>query len=154
MTNWWRNSYLRSKIEYASNVWGQSINVKQKNMLNSYEKRCFSIILSQKVSRQNYSKCATQLNTEILSNRRVKLLKNFGTKLLESKRLYNWIEPYLITSTRSRRSTNLFTKISCKKVRYQNSTLPILIDTLNNDPDFVLPKTYVLNRITTQYWGS
>ena len=104
------------------------------------------------MTNHNYQDCAKELKTLSLTDRRVKLLTKFGTKLLNTKRYYKWIDSHLVKSNRSRRSKNLFHNINCKKTRYMNSSIPKIIECLNSDPNFKLPYQYTLNVVKQNNW--
>jgi len=140
-------SYIRSLLEYSSVVWGKSLTVKQNSLLTSIEKRSISIITGKYISRKNYTKTCKKLNLETLVDHRDKLLNTFGKKLSLSERFTSWLKPYIIKSERSRRSTDKLREITCKRVRYEKSTIPSILKNLNKDIEYKIPNMKSLQEI-------
>ena len=99
------------------------------------QKCAMAIILGNKYI--NYEKATEELCLENLSDRRLKLSKNFAKKAAKSPKIQNWFNEIQNrdnrTSTRSCKNKSLpkFKPIPTRTNRYKKSPLPYLTDILN-----------------------
>ena len=117
---------IRSVIEYAAPVWQSSLNNKQRNKLESLQKRSFRIIFNDNDYELN---CALN-NTELLTTRLENTTKCFYEKILcnNTDVLYEKINSIRTEHTRrdSQYSLRHFKSViyPCKTNRFLNSFIP------------------------------
>ena len=87
-----------------------------------------------KVCTGDYDNMLKSHNLEYLSQRRESALLEFGVKLLKSDKFRTMI-PNFNKNIRhhSLRRHNLLVPVNCSKVRYKRSTIPALVDLLNQE---------------------
>ena len=127
-------TFIRSKLEYCSPVWGSCIPVKLVNKLERCQKRALSIILKKKIDRFNYNEVLDEVKLESLSVRIGKAQLKLGNKLFISKRFRNFLPKISDLDNRKvlRKRKGLFVE-NIYKERYSQSFIPKLIKLLNEE---------------------
>ena len=127
---------VRSVLELAVPVWQPALTIQEVKQIERVQKCAMAIILGNKYI--NYEKATEELCLESLSERRIKLCKNFAEKAAKSLKFQNWFNEVKnrgnITSTRSYKNKSIpkFKAIPTRTNRYKKSPLPYLTDILND----------------------
>jgi len=125
-------SSVRSTIEYSSVVWGPGLTAEQVRDIETIQIRAFQIIYGKRLSTSSYKDILLETKTKSLEDRRVDALLNFGIKLLKNKKFRTILPEFAHNNIRLRKS-NLLVPIKCNRVRYQKSTIPAVVNLINEE---------------------
>lgn len=121
--------YIRPLLEYACAVWHSSLTKQQSYQLEKIQKRSCRIILGKEY--HHYEHALTLLNLTSLSQRREDLVLKFGQQILQSDR-HRHLLPREKTNYFNLRHKTRFELPKMRTNRYQNSTVPFVIQKLNS----------------------
>ena len=123
--------YIRPVLEYASPLWHSSITKHQIDHIELIQKRACRIILGSHY--KSYAEALKTLELCSLVERREQLLRGFGEKLLKSERHTTMLPaPKKKRHGRDLRSAHQLDPPKCRTTRYRKSTIPAVVDRLNN----------------------
>ena len=123
--------YIRPVLEYASPLWHSCITSKQIDQMELIQKRACRIILGGQY--RSYAEALQLLKLCSLVERREQLLRGFGEKLLKSERHASMLpQPKKNRHGRNLRSAHQLDPPKCRTARYRKSTIPAVVDRLNN----------------------
>lgn len=119
-------------LEYASPVWSPGLTTSQSESIERIQWRAVQIIYCKRIKMMSieYEQALADLNLSKLCKRREELAFTFGMSLLSNPIFCSWLPP--ITTGKSRlRKFNLLTPVKTRTARYKNSTIPYLVDLIN-----------------------
>ena len=123
--------YIRPVLEYASPLWHCSITKHQIDHIELIQKRACRIILGSHY--KSYTEALKTLELCSLVERREQLLRGFGEKLLKSEHHTTMLpSPKKKRHGRDLRSAHPLDPPKCRTTRYRKSTIPAVVDRLNN----------------------
>ena len=125
-------TYIRPILEYACAVWHPALTKQQSYQLERIQKRTAKIILGNRYV--NYESALHDLKLHSLADRRNELVLKFGQQVLNSER-HRHMLPTQRSVDYNLRHRNRFSQPRCKTERFQKSTIPFIINQLNNSPD-------------------
>ena len=120
--------YIRSILEFNSNVWFSSITIEESDNIERVQKIAFRIIL--KENYESYENALMQLNLQTLSERRTMLAERFATKCSKSEKFRDWF-PKNEKENIYLRNPNEFNVNFAKKGRLFKSSIPAMHRLLN-----------------------
>ena len=124
--------YIRPVLEYASPLWHSSITKHQIDHIELIQKRTCRIILIGS-HYKSYAEALKMLELCSLVERREQLLRGFGENLLKSERHNNMLPaPKKKRHGRDLKSAHQLDPPKCRTTRYRKSTIPAVVDRLNN----------------------
>ena len=122
--------FIRSLLEYCSEVWHSSITIEEKDDLERVQKCAMRIILGKNyVSHENSLK---ELKLEKLVDRRESLCLKFARKCVENPKTTNWF-PKNPPNEHDLRNPNKFLVTHAKTERFKNSSIPSLQNLLKDN---------------------
>ena len=121
-------TYIQPILEYACAVWHPSLTKNQSHQIERIQKRTCKIILGNDYL--DYESALRELNINSLANRREDLVVKFGQQVLNSER-HRHLLPEQRSIKYNLRHSNIFPEPFCKTNRFQNSTIPFIINKLN-----------------------
>ena len=119
--------YIRSVIEYNSNVWFSSITNEERENLERVQRVACKIIL--KDDYENYNQALETLNLQTLSDRRQMLARRFAEKCTKSDRFKDLFP--LNDNLMGARNKEKFKVNFASTDRLKNSTIPAMQRLLN-----------------------
>ena len=122
------HTYIRPIFEYACAVWHPALTKHQSHQIELIQKRICKIILGKDY--MSYESARQTLSITTLEERRKDLVLKFGQQVLNSDRHCHLLPNQRETAYNLRRS-NRFPTPLCKTNRFQNSTIPYVIQLLN-----------------------
>ena len=122
---------IRSVTEFAVPVWNSSLTGDDIAKLERLQKTALHIILSEDY--KSYNSALKTLGLEKLSERRRKICLTFAKKAQKHKKFSNWFK--LNPKSKTRQKQTKFSKVVCKKERFEKSPLSYLTNLLNNHFD-------------------
>ena len=120
------NQYIRSVLEYGSNVWHSGLTISNQNDIERLQRSAVKIIL--KDNYQSYKEGLKFLNMDSLIHRREKMLLSFSKKCLK---IENMKMLFPKKNTRDTINKSKFIVNKCKSERYKNSAVPTMQKLLN-----------------------
>lgn len=125
-------SFVRSILEFNSTVWGPGLTKDQTDSIEKIQRRAMSTILNLKVTERSYHDHLLVLGLDTLKKRREAALSRMGASILQNPRLRNMLPDFCnVTSARSLRQSNLLMPITTTRKRYQNSSIPAMVNLIN-----------------------
>ena len=121
--------YIRSIMEFNSNVWFSSITLEERENIDRVQRVACKIILKDEYV--NYQDALVQLNLESLSNRRQLLAKRFAIKSVKNEK-FSDLFPTNENNAQTRNNEKYKVKFA-KTGRLQNSSIPAMQKLLNRD---------------------
>ena len=121
--------YIRSILEFNSNVWFSSITEQEKDDIERVQKIACKIIL--KDSYQTYEQALLKLNLQSLTDRRLMLAKRFSQKCVKSDK-FNDLFPKNRKDSLNLRNPEEFNVNFARTNRLQKSSIPAMQRILNN----------------------
>ena len=121
--------YIRSILEFNSNVWFSSITEEEKDDIERVQKIACKIIL--KDSYQTYEQALLKLNLQTLTDRRLMLAKRFSQKCVKSDK-FNDLFPKNRKDSLNLRNPEEFNVNFARTNRLQKSSIPAMQRILNN----------------------
>ena len=121
--------YIRSILEFNSNVWFSSITEEEKDDIERVLKIACKIIL--KDSYQTYEQALLKLNLQTLTDRRLMLAKRFSQKCVKSDK-FNDLFPKNRKDSLNLRNPEEFNVNFARTNRLQKSSIPAMQRILNN----------------------
>ena len=121
------NMYIRSVLEFNSNVWFSSITVEEREDIERVQRIACKIILKDEYT--GYKQALEILNLQNLSDRRQVLAKRFALKCIKSEKFNNLFP--LNQNNNDLRSGEKYLVKFAKSGRLQNSTIPAMQKLLN-----------------------
>ena len=122
--------FIRSLLEYCSEVWHSSITIEEKDDLERVQKCAMRIILGKNyVSHENSLK---ELKLEKLVDRRESLCLKFARKCVENPKTTKWF-PKNPPNEHDLRNPNKFLVTHAKTERFKKSSIPYLQNLLNDN---------------------
>ena len=119
--------YIRSVLEYNSNVWFSAITNEEKDDIERVQRVACKIILRDEYT--GYSQALETLNLQSLSDRRQSLAKRFALKCVKNEKFKD-LFPLNPNDTDLRSGEKYLVKFA-KTNRLQKSTIPALQKILN-----------------------
>ncbi|OXA53868.1 Retrovirus-related Pol polyprotein from type-1 retrotransposable element R1 [Folsomia candida] len=126
------SSFVRSVLEFNSTVWGPGLTMDQNDSIERIQRPAMSSILNVKVTEKNYQEHLLILRLDTLKTRREEALSRMGASILQNPRLRNML-PDFANVTHSLRHRNLFPPITTTRKRYQNSSIPAMVNLINSE---------------------
>ena len=124
--------YIRPVLEYACPLWHSTLTQHQIEQIEIIQKRACRIILGNNY--RSYADALESLKLCSMVERREQLLRGFGEKLLKSERHSSMLPPPKKNRHgRNLRSAHQIDPPKCRTSRYKKSTIPAVVDRLNND---------------------
>lgn len=123
-------TYILPKLCYASPAWSSALNNTQQCKLERVQKRVCKIILGPEYT--TYQQALISLNLSSLKERYRHDLTVFGERLLSQPRHRLLLPPALPPPTRPTRHHNQLKPIRTRTDRYKNSSIPTIVNILNN----------------------
>ncbi|OXA42894.1 hypothetical protein Fcan01_22333 [Folsomia candida] len=125
-------TFVRSILEFNSTVWGPGLTKDQTDSIEKIQRRAMSTILNLKVTERSYHDHLLVLGLDTLKKRREAALSRMGASILQNPRLRNMLPDFCnVTSARSLRQSNLLMPITTTRKRYQNSSIPAMVNLIN-----------------------
>ena len=121
--------YIRPILEYVCAVWHSSLTKHQSHQIERIQKRTCKVILGNDY--QDYESALRELKISSLADRREDLVLKFGQQVLNSER-HRHMLPEQRSVKHNLRHSNKFPTPMCKTNRFQNSTIPFIINKLNS----------------------
>lgn len=120
-------------LEYASPVWGHALTTQQIADLENIQCRALKIIFGRRVKilSAEYIELLDKYGLQLLVKRRENQLFKFGLSLLDNPKYRNWLPDFNFNNSRLRKK-NFIVPFKCNRVRYQNSTLPAIVELFNS----------------------
>ena len=125
------NQYIRSVLEYGSNVWHSGLTEQNKNDIERLQKSSLKIILRNNY--ESYEKALKFLNMESLCKRREKLNLNFAKKCLKIENMKALFPLNSKDHDMKTREIMKYKVNKAKKERYKNSPVIYMQKLLNDD---------------------
>ena len=119
--------YIRSVLEYSSNVWFSSITNEEREDIERVQKVACKIILKEEY--MNYGQALLSLNLLSLSDRRQMLAERFALRCLKNNRFKDLFPEN--SKTIGLRNEEKYVVKFCKSSRLQNSSIPAMQKILN-----------------------
>ena len=123
--------YIRTSLEYGVPVWHSGLTVKETQLLERVQKRCFRVILGRAYN--GYDNALQRLGTTTLEKRRTKLCYNFARNVLKSQRHRSLLPPSFQHDHNTRGRNKLLPSVLCRTVRYYKSSVPYLVRLINGE---------------------
>ena len=115
-------TFIRSRLEYASNLWHSSLTVANRNDIERIQKSAMKVLF--KSDYHSYLKSLKILKMESLYDRRERLSLNFAQKCLKQNRLSDMFPKNLNNSNIIVRSKESFLVNHANTERYRKSAIP------------------------------
>ena len=125
------NQYIRSVLEYGSNVWHSGLTKQNRNDIERLQKCSVKIIL--KNNYESYKKALKFLNMESLNMRREKQNLSFAKKCLKIDNMKTLFPLCSKSHTMKTREILKFKENKAKKERYKSSAVISMQKILNKD---------------------
>ena len=125
------NQYIRSVLEYGSNVWHSSLTQQNRNDIERLQKSSVKIIL--KNNYQSYTEALKFLNMESLDKRREKMNLNFAKKCLKIDNMKTLFPLCSKSHNMKTREILKFKENKAKTQRYKSSAVISMQKELNKD---------------------
>ena len=121
-------TYIRPVLEYVCTLWHSSLTNIQCTRIERVQKRALRSIYG--ANYISYENALSMSGLCSLESRRDNLMMKFGNGLLLSKLYRDMLPPYR-NHGRNLRNINLLDAPLCKTNRWKRSTIPIIIDRMN-----------------------
>ena len=125
------NQYIRSVLEYGSNVWHSGLTKQNRNDIERLQKCSVKIIL--KNNYESYKKALKFLNMESLNMRREKQNLSFAKKCLKIDNMKTLFPINSKFHSMNTRNILKYQEKKAKKERYKKSSVISMQKLLNND---------------------
>ena len=122
------NMYVRSVLEYNSNVWFSSLTNEERENIERVQRVACKIILKEDYI--NYNEALKMLNLQTLSDRRQMLAGRFANKCVKNERFCNLFPLAKNTKTRS---NDKYAEMFSDTCRLKDSSLPAMRRILNKE---------------------
>ena len=122
------NQYIRSVLEYGSNVWHSGLTQQNRNDIERLQRGAVKIIL--KNNYESYKSALKFLNMDSLDHRREKMNLSFAKKCLKVDQMKSLFPQ---KNTRKTRHKYKFMVNKSKSERYKKSSVPTMQNLLNSD---------------------
>ena len=120
--------YVRSAVEMAAPLWTGSLNKTDIAAIERVQKNSVKFILGNQY--RTYDEALKRLNLDTLELRRKKLCLKFARKTSKNENFKHWFPKKSSLNTRSK---EIYIEPTFKTKRYQKSSIPHLINLLNED---------------------
>ena len=141
--------YIRSVLEYNSNVWFSAITNEEKDDIERVQRVACKIILRDQYT--GYSQALETLNLQSLSDRRQSLAKRFALKCVKNEKFKD-LFPLNPNDTDLRSGEKYLVKFA-KTNRLQKSTIPALQKILNRHKWTLSLFTEMCTLCTSWWWN-
>ena len=119
--------FVRQSLEFAAPLWSNALTQNNKHKLERIQAQVTDLILGP--NQLTYNERLRELDLSDLEGRRLKLTKNFCSKMVKDDR-FKFLFPKRRTKTRSK---NKYIEPQCKTNRMKSSSIPTFIRLLNNE---------------------
>ena len=124
-------TYVRSILEQSAVVWHSSLSAKNRKDLERVQKSAVKVILGKQSS--SYKKDLDKLKIDSLNERRRKICLKFAKKCLLNEKVKNLFPKNSSKYNIKTRNKNKYAVYQMNTERYKKSSIPYMIDLLNND---------------------
>ena len=120
--------HVRSTLEMAVPLWDGSLTQKEVNSIERVQKNTMKLLLGN--SYRSYDQALSFMDLETLEHRRKNICLKFAKKCVTNNRFKHWFPKRPSNSTRS---TDIYIAPSGQTKRYLTSSIPHLINILNEN---------------------
>ena len=126
-------TFVRSILEKSAVVWHSSLTKKNRLALERVQKAAIKVIMGK--SYTNYKEGLAALRIDNLDKRRQKLCLKFAKKCLNNDKVRGLFPKEVKKHTMKVRKTKKYKKCFARTERYKKSTIPYMVDLLNNEDE-------------------
>ena len=126
-------TFVRSILEKSAVVWHSSLTKKNRLALERVQKAAVKVIMGNRYIK--YKEGLATLRIDNLDKRRQKLCLKFAKNCLKNDKVKGMFPKKIKTHTMKIRKNKKYEKCFARTERYKKSTIPYLVDLLNNDDE-------------------
>ena len=125
--------YIRSILEQSAVVWHSSLTAKNRRDLERVQKAAVRVIMGQNYI--SYKNGLEYLHLENLNQRRKMLCLRFAKNSLKNEKVSQMFPKNVTKHSMKKRKTRKYKSKFARTKRYQKSSIPYMVDLLNDDED-------------------